>query len=174
MWLGNNDEAEKYFNISFDLGLDTAQNLQAYVVLLLRTGRFEQARSVGQDIQKALGLNASWWDRFIDGVANESSRAAAVRVVEDAIEADQVVPIMQLGIWALLDEQDRALDLAEQIFQLRSFYVGGFLFSQELARTRQNPRFGAVLETSPIPRFWREHGWPDVCRQDTEGALACD
>ncbi|UNK48240.1 winged helix-turn-helix domain-containing protein [Lysobacter sp. S4-A87] len=43
----------------------------------------------------------------------------------------------------------------------------------ESRELRQHPAFQRYLQRSGIAAYWREHGWPDVCRADGVG-VACD
>lgn len=173
LWVGNNEKAAEYFNKTADLGLNTPLNIQAYLILLLRTEQFEKARVVGAQLQATLGLDAAWWNAFVTAIEDEEMHHAALESVESAAQSGQIVPIMQFGVWAVLGEHDKAIDVAEYLLIARSAFVGGVLFAEDFANVRRNPRFAELLRSTAIPRFWRQFGWSEYCSESSNGDIDC-
>ncbi|MDX1481257.1 MAG: winged helix-turn-helix domain-containing protein [Woeseiaceae bacterium] len=173
LWTGDDASAAEYFALSADLGLGSPANLQAYTLLQLRLGNYARARELGTRIQALLGLDADWWGVFVAAIEAGTIDEAGLDVIAAAAEGGQISLIMQLGAWAMLGEAERALDVLEVMFARRSSYIGGFLFSAELDDVRRHPRFGDLLEQSPLPRFWEAYGWTPHCSRGADGRIGC-
>jgi len=41
------------------------------------------------------------------------------------------------------------------------------------AALRTDPGFAALLESTGLPGWWDQSGWPDFCRRGDDGAITC-
>lgn len=76
----------------------------------------------------------------------------------------------------LLPQRDYARDIDGLDHVQREGYASYqwvFWQPQSLA-LRQHPAFQAYLRHSGLLAYWREHGWPDVCRSDGGQGAICD
>jgi hypothetical protein len=48
------------------------------------------------------------------------------------------------------------------------------LWQPESRALRKHPAFQAYVRRSGLLAYWREHGWPDVCRSDGGQGVTCD
>ncbi|RDZ26546.1 winged helix-turn-helix domain-containing protein [Lysobacter silvisoli] len=48
------------------------------------------------------------------------------------------------------------------------------LWQPESRELRQNPAFAQYLQRSGLLAFWREHGWPRLCRAEGREGVVCD
>lgn len=76
----------------------------------------------------------------------------------------------------LLPQRDYARDIAGLDRVQREGYASyQWVFWQpESHALRQHPAFQAYLRRSGLLAYWREHGWPDVCRSDGGDGVVCD
>lgn len=164
LWADNDKEALRYFERAKELGMPSASIPGAYIILMLRFGKVEDAKRVLAGVQRMLGLEMEWLDPLFDAVANPSEVQAAIEAVANAERNGEIPRLFLVGIWTYLNQDDRALDAAFDLIPDRPNFNTEFLFSRESASLRTNPRFGELVQAIGLREYWDEFGWPDACR----------
>lgn len=78
-------------------------------------------------------------------------------------------------VYAYVGAQDRMLESAERGLQIGN--TGSSLvaiWSPLWAPARQTPRFKTLMREVGLVDYWRENGWPDLCRPQGTEDLVCD
>jgi hypothetical protein len=79
-----------------------------------------------------------------------------------------------IAFWAAyFGEPDFALDAMEKSFNLHTmnFY---FIWSPAMRSVRQFPRFKEFVREIGLVDYWKEYGWPDLCRPVGDDDFVCD
>ena len=79
-------------------------------------------------------------------------------------------------VYAYAGAPDRVLDYYDRMVKLEFFNSGPFelLWSPEYAALRKTERFKAIVRAWGFPDYWRERGWPDLCRPVGADDFVCD
>ena len=173
LWANNDDEALRYFDRARELGMPSVSIPGAYIILMLRFGEYEKAKQVFNGYQKMLGLDSHYLDAFLMALEDPKLIPSAVAALENAAENGDVPKLHLYPLWTYLQQDDRALDAAFGLIQNRPKFNTEFLFSRESAVLRANPRFGQLVQTIGLRRYWEEFEWPDMCQPAGE-SIVCN
>ena len=165
LWQDEDELARRQFELASELGLAPTANPEGRLILQLRSGEYDEARETFLLMQKLLGRDAAWIDTFLEGVRDPGTRPAATAAMDGAAKHGEISPRYLLGAWLILDETDRAMDLAFQLIREPANFDLEFLFSREAADVRAHPGFGELVRTIGIDRHWEAFGWPESCRE---------
>ncbi|MDX1403782.1 MAG: winged helix-turn-helix domain-containing protein [Woeseiaceae bacterium] len=168
--LFNNDlaSAERYFEMASLMGLENYQHSLAHALLRYREGRFDEAKASGRQGLMLNGADASWFDLIIDGSWQPELRPVAIETL-DAISSLDVLPAnIEMFFWMLLQEVDRALQIARRLQNEVGVYELELVFTDEFEAMRRHPEFGNFLESIGLAEYWTSTGcvWG-------QGALRC-
>lgn len=172
--------------------------------LLDTLGRHEEARRhllLADPVlaTTALYFNAAWRNdaaeaqRIAESLPAETpwraSEVAAARALADPARWSDLAPLIEAHerdvsdgrvpydfTRLLLPVRDYPRDIAGLDGVQRSGYASyQWVFWQPESRAlRQHPAFQAYLRRSGLLAYWREHGWPDVCRSDGGDGVICN
>ena len=168
MWMNENDLARTQYELADELGMEPATNPGAYMILLLRLGKYDDARSLMTGLQTVLGYGTDWIDPVLTAIQEPQYMPAAVEAVARAEQNDGISKQYLFGVWVYLNETDRALDVALELIQDRPSFNAEFLFSEESRALRSNPRFGDLVRAMGLDRYWDNFGWPKMCQREEE------
>jgi TolB-like protein/DNA-binding winged helix-turn-helix (wHTH) protein/tetratricopeptide (TPR) repeat protein len=172
LWNDQDQLADRQFGVARELGIRVAAQPDAYLLLLLRLGRYEEARSLALTLQKMFARPAAWLDPLLAALADPALRPAAVAAVEAAERDRNISGRYALGAWMYLGEDDRALQAVLDLLPDRGEFEVELLFSREARGVRTHQRFGEVLAQLGLVEYWDATSWPDACRR-LEGAIKC-
>jgi TolB-like protein/DNA-binding winged helix-turn-helix (wHTH) protein len=173
LWSNQNDEALRYFERASELGMPVASIPGAYIILLVRFGKLEEAKQVLAGVQRILGLDSYWMDSLSVALKDPRQYPAAVEAVIAAEQNGDIPKLFSYGVWTYLQQDDRALDVAFDLVQDRPNFNTEFLFSRESAGLRANPRFSELVQNMGLRQYWDEFGWPDMC-QPAGATVVCN
>jgi len=168
MWMNENDLARTQYELADELGMGPATNPGAYMILLLRLGKYDDARSLMTGMQTVLGYGTDWIDPVLTAIQEPQYMPAAVEAVARAEQNDGISKQYLFGVWVYLNETDRALDVALELIQDRPSFNAEFLFAEESRALRSNPRFGDLVRAMGLDRYWDNFGWPKMCQREEE------
>jgi tetratricopeptide (TPR) repeat protein len=172
LWASENEAAQELFGLAAELGMPEATNPEAYIILLLRMGEYEKARSLMAAMQALLGYGNDWIDPVIAAIRDPNLRAEAVAAVIEAEHTGQIAMRYLFGAWLYLDESDRAIDIALSLVKDRPSFNPEILFIEEAGRLRSNRRFAEVVRAIGLNRYWDNFGWPKMCKR-VEEEIVC-
>jgi len=165
MWSDQDELAETQYQVSRELGMALAAQPDAYLLLLLRRGRFDEARDLAVSLQRMFARPADWLDPFIAYLGGEGSREAAVAALARAEGERDVSRRYAFGAWLMLGEDDRALRAALELARDPAEFAVEFLFSREARGLRKHPRFGELVGILGLDTYWDAAGWPPGCQR---------
>ena len=168
MWTNQDELAERQFEVSRELGIRIAAQPDAYLLLLLRRGRYDEARTLALSLQRMFARPADWLDPFLDYLGKKGSRAAAISALDRAERERAVSLRYAFGAWLFLGEDDRAMQAALELVRDPAEFEVEFIFAREAAGLRRHPRFGELVRALGLESYWDSTSWPAGCRRDGE------
>ena len=73
-----------------------------------------------------------------------------------------ITPLLRFGLWVLIGGFDQAYDTFANYSHGHSQYLYfEFMFSQEAAEFRADPRFDKLAAASGLEKYWEVFGQPD-------------
>lgn len=168
--LGQHDEAHAYL-MRADPGLSPT----AVFFNAIWRKDMETARRAVEALPKEVPWRASEL-AALDAMADPRLWPKVLPLIEanEAQAKDGMVPYDFTRL--LLPQRDYARDIdGLDGVQKEGYASYQMVFWQPESRAlRQHPAFQAYLRRSGLLAFWREHGWPDVCRSDGKDGAVCD
>jgi hypothetical protein len=143
----------------------------AYLLLLLRRQRFDEARELAVSLQRMFVRPSDWLDPFIAHLRGEGSREAAVASLARAEQERDVSRRYAFGAWLMLGEDERALRSALELAHDPWEFAVEFIFSREARGLRQHPRFGELAAALGLDTYWDAAGWPPGCERQAAKIL---
>ncbi len=163
MWVDDDERARRQFELADELGMGPTANPEAYVVLLLRRGEYDKARDILVDLQKLFARATEWIDPFIAALRDPAGRPAAREAVARAARERAISLKYLFGAWVYLGEADAAMNVAFELVHEPAEFDVEFLFARETSILRRHPRFGELVSTIGLDRYWDQFGWPAMC-----------
>jgi TolB-like protein/DNA-binding winged helix-turn-helix (wHTH) protein/tetratricopeptide (TPR) repeat protein len=160
MWADDNDRARQQFDLAYELGMGPRANPEAYVVLLLRRGEYDEARDLLVDLQSLFARATEWIDPFIAALRDPANLQTAREALALAARERNVSLIYQLGAWVYLGDADEAMDVAFELLHEPAEFKVEFLFAREARILRCHPRFGELVSAIGLDTYWNRYGWP--------------
>ena len=172
LWANQDERAYEQFEIAREYGMAPTAQLEAYLILLLRLGEYDKARTLMLGLQRMMGMDPDWIEQFFLALHDPSHRQAAVDAVDRAVRNNDISNLHLFGVWVYLDELDRAFDAAFLLINDRPNFNTEFLFAEETAALRAHPRFAELIRAMGLDTYWRHFGWPTYCGPEGDG-IAC-
>ncbi len=172
LWAGDNERAAEQFRVASELGFDRSTLDAAYVLLLLRQRRFAEAAAVYKRILGQLGVADGWVGAAVEAIEDPTQLADALGAISQARAQDGLPAPIVFAVAVLLEQPDLAFETAEQMVAERTLPVE-LLFAQEARALRKDPKFASLLVRIGLVEYWNRHGWPALCKQQTN-TLACE
>ena len=163
MWMNQNELAREQYELASELGMAPASIPEAYLILLLRLGEYDEVRLLMTGLEKMLGHSTDWIEPVLQAIQDPETRPAAVEAVIRAERENDISKQYLYGVWVYLNETDRALDIAHELIQDRPSFNTEIMFAEETSALRQNPRFGDLIREIGLHRYWENFGWPEMC-----------
>lgn len=173
MWNDKDELAERQFEVSRELGIRIAAQPDAYLLLLLRRQRFDEARELALALQRMFARPGEWLDPFLDYLRGRGPREAAVESLARAERERDVSRRYAFGGWLILGEDDRALQAGLELVRDPAEFEVELVFSREARGLRRHPRFGELVRALGLESYWDAVGWPSNCRRIGQ-AITCD
>jgi len=167
-WVGDLETAGRYFGMASKMRLDAPIHYLAYALYLVRVGQTDAAKAIARASLEVNRVDSTWSDTIIDGISDPSRRAEAVATFEQVAASGMLGEYIEMTVWALLGEVDRAMDTAMSVPEWGESFELEVVFSPDLAALRAHPRFPELLERAGLLAYWRAIG----CEWRSEG-LAC-
>ncbi len=172
-WLGDSEQAHEYFKRSNELGATGSTHLLAYALLLLRDGEYERARSLAAEGSRMAEVSAAWVDPVFAAFADRAPAniEAALVALEQASDAAELAPTVEIVARTMLGDIDRAIAVARRLEGPGEVFEMDLLYTPELAPLRNHQEFLPLLERLGIVDYWKAagctfDGWQASCRSD--------
>jgi TolB-like protein/DNA-binding winged helix-turn-helix (wHTH) protein/Flp pilus assembly protein TadD len=159
LWNNDNVRAAEQFARGADLGFVNEAN-PAYLIFLLRTERFDEARQAIRQIYAAFGGDSNWLVDNIEAITRGGDRALRRDAVE-AIADGLVFPRVQLGLWLYLDEPERVLEVVRGLSGHKKYLDLELIFAEEGRAFRESSEFSDLAEELDLEAFWESWRGPD-------------
>lgn len=172
LWSGEYGLAAEQFRIATELGFNRISYDQAYVLLLLRSGRIDEAISLYEKILGKLGLDTKWVRPVAEATRDPAIAPMALEAVAQAQAHGALPDAMVFYAAVLLKQTDLAFETAENMIGDKSLTVE-FLFAPEAEELRRDPRFPRLLAAIGLDAYWDQHDWPEFCKPQL-GTLVCN
>jgi len=170
LWAGEDDLAAKEFRIASELGLNRGTYNEAYMLLLLRQGRVDEATELYEGILYRLGLPTRWVRPVAEAVIDPAKKSHALEITSLAVEEGLLPPPVVFAVAVLLQQNDLAFATAERMLSHRTL-AAELLFAPEAHALRHDARFPMLLEEMGLVAYWRKHGWPELCSPQGDAAV---
>jgi DNA-binding winged helix-turn-helix (wHTH) protein len=113
-----------------------------------------------------LAAVAPIWRQYFEALRCGCGQAAAARQIDEAAAAGDISPRFSVGAISRLGEVDRALDVAGRDFDKANYADVRFLFAQNTAPMRRQPRFMALTAKLGLAAYWKATDrWPEFCAE---------
>ena len=160
-WLSDNEHAQEFYDRANNLGWRGSVHKLGYAFMLMQTGQLETAQNLAITAENEAGRSASWVAPFFSAFGDPSDAIkvqAAIAAFDEAAEARQVTPLVELMARSLLGDLDGAMRIAELLLQPGEAFEMDLLFIPELAQLRQHPDFMPLMKRLGITDYWASRG----------------
>ncbi len=166
VWHDDLEGAEQQFRIAIqELGLDRAANARTMFPLMLRRGRFEEARAFGEAVFATAGIPIDWIAPWLDYMRDEGPAAPALDALSAAYDTGTLSDLRYVGALYYLGDADALFAAVDRVLAAGRPLDTEIWFVQEGRVLQGDPRFPALLQRIGIIGYWDAHGWPPGCRR---------
>ncbi len=177
LWLDDLENAETYFKRS-----DSHKEYEAPVhdlafsLFNVRKGDFDRAIKEAVVGLEKYGLDSDWVVTVFDGMHNPDSYDQAHRIVAELADGDHIDSRVEISLWALLGDADRAMNVARRLENSGEIFEAELMFIPQFSVLREHPNFPSLLNAIGLTDYWHDNGceWQTdhvVCEADV-GQLA--
>ena len=166
-WSDELENAGRYFSLyesvrPANIGLQIHD--LAAALFLARVGELERATESARTALRKSGLEDDWVGPFMAGIDDPDKKEAARQIVEE-LSARRALPgNIELTLWVLLGDADRAMRMARTALVEPSAFDTELLFIEDFRALREHPEFPKLIDELGLTAYWRETG----CRWDGE------
>jgi tetratricopeptide (TPR) repeat protein len=160
MWNGDNVRAAEQYARSADLGFVNLRS-PGYLIFLLRMQRFEEARQVIRIIYTDAGVDPGWLMDNIEAISTFTGDDDLVKSAIAAIDRNEVLPRMQLGLWLYMRQSERVYAFIKEQAAQKKHVVFELLFSEEGRAFRESDEFFDMVEEFDLAPYWESWRGPD-------------
>ncbi len=156
-WLGNSEEAFRYFQRAASLGASgiTTHDLP-YALLLLRDGRLEEATEIAVGASTTESIDPKWVEPVFEAFRDPAQAEAGLKALDDAedVLANEVLVTAR----TVLGDVDGAMAIATELEKPGETFQMDLLFTPELQPLRDHPGFMPLLERLGVVDYWEQAG----------------
>jgi DNA-binding winged helix-turn-helix (wHTH) protein/TolB-like protein/Tfp pilus assembly protein PilF len=168
-WVDNMDEAERLFAQAHGMNLLSPIHDLAYALFKIRQGRTDEARELAKAGLEKYAADNSWVDAVFDGIEDYALRDQAHQLVSDLSAAGQLPARVEITLWALLNDADRAMQVARRLETEGEVFEAELLFIKQFQKVREHRDFPALMDAIGLTAYWNSVG----CRWEQD-ALHCE
>jgi len=157
-WLDDMENAARYFEIANRMNLKTPLHFMAYSLFLVRSGQIEEAKEHAKSALAQNDVSLDWVDSVFDGFDQLEKRQQSIDIVAELSAANALPATVELVLWALLGETDRAMAIARRLEETPSLIELELLFIDEFKSLRQHADFPAFAKAIGLTEYWSNAG----------------
>ena len=157
-WLGENDKAAEFFERSNQLGAAGKHHLMGNALMLIRAGRFDEARALAREGSLVNGGSSSWVEPVFTAISESEGFPAALDALDTAAIADTLDPRIEIALRTVLGDVDGAMRAAEAAAAPEHHLEMDMLFLPEMRPLRLHPGFPKLLDELGVQAYWDEAG----------------
>jgi len=157
-WLDDLENAARYFEIANRMDLQAPMHSMAYSLFLVRSGRIEEAKIHAKIALEQIDVETKWINPVFDGFNQPEKRQRAIDIVTEMSAGNALPANVELSLWALLGETDRAMAIVRRLEETPSLFELELLFIQEFKPLRQHADFPAFAQAIGLTEYWSSAG----------------
>ena len=154
-WLGDNDNALKFYERANALGADGSTHLMAFALLLNRTGNVEGSYAATRTVVEMEGVTGNWVGPVFAALADPAAAPEALAAVNAASENGELAAQVEVVLRNFLGDVDGAMDIARRLEEPGEVFEMDLLYTPELRRLREHPGFGELMRRLGVQAYWR-------------------
>jgi DNA-binding winged helix-turn-helix (wHTH) protein/TolB-like protein len=158
LWVNDLENAARYFELANSMDLQASVHLLAYSLYLMRNGQVEVAKTYAKAGLERNGVDSRWVDPVLDGIANSQDRPQALAIMNQLSESGVLPANVEMTMWVLLDEIDRAMEIARMTEAEGGQFEQEIIFIDEYKAFRQHPEFMDFIEGIGLQDYWDSAG----------------
>lgn len=172
-WSNDLDNAGRYFSL-YESVRPATIGLQihdlAAALYLTRVGQIDRAGVSASSALRKVGQDDSWVEPFLAGLEDPDKAERSRQIVAD-LSARQALPgNIELTLWVLIGETDRAMDIALNVLSKPADFDTELLFIEDFRPLRNHPGFPELLDAIGLTDYWDGIG----CHWDGESVVCAD
>jgi TolB-like protein/Tfp pilus assembly protein PilF len=164
LWSNDNEAAEAQFRVAQELGIEGQLQAESYLLLLIREGRFDDARAIAQDVDPFPDVDPAWFAYLLDCLAKTGHCTEADSALR---EAQALPPRVRLIAWALLGNIEMVKQVARALETNKDAFETELLFVAELKAFRQDSEFEQLANKLGFTSYWHQAG----CKRRESGVV---
>jgi DNA-binding winged helix-turn-helix (wHTH) protein/TolB-like protein len=157
-WVDNMGEAGRLFARAQGMNLQSPIHDLAYSLFKIRQGRTDEARDLAKAGLEKYGADNRWVDPVFDGIEDPALRDQAHQLVSDMAAARQLPPRVEITLWALMNDADRAMQVAQRLETEGEIFEAELLFIPQFQQLREHPDFPALIDAIGLTDYWNSVG----------------
>ena len=157
-WLGEDEKAAEFFERSNQLGAGGQHHLMGNALILIRQGRFEEAREMAREGSLVNGGASSWVNPVFEAISQDADRQAALAALDNASISETLDPRIEIALRTVLGDVDGAMKAADIAANPEEHLEMDMLFLPEMRPLREHPDFPKLLAKLGVPAYWDEAG----------------
>ncbi len=142
----------------------------AHTLFLMREQRIEEARQKAKEALESYSQPTGWVDAVFDGFLNPSHTESLDKTVAyiSAAAASGALPTnIELVLWALLGQGDKAMAAAWALHESGEFFEIEIIYLDEFKVLREHEEFPELLQALGLTDYWSKIG----CRWHNDQVL---
>jgi hypothetical protein len=171
-WLNDSENADRYYAKAADKEVGSWIHNLSYTLFLIREQRIDEARQKVKEALLSYSQPTGWVDAVFDGIMNASdadSLGETVAAISAAAKSGALQKNIELTLWALLGQGDKAMAAAWALQQSGEFYEIEIIYLDEFKVLREHEEFPELLQALGLTDYWSSMG----CRWNNDHVL-CD
>jgi DNA-binding winged helix-turn-helix (wHTH) protein/TolB-like protein/Tfp pilus assembly protein PilF len=160
-WLNDSANADKYYSRAADQEVGSWIHNLAYTLFLIREQRLDEARQKAKEALDSYGQATDWVDPVFDGLMDPSETSGLADTeasISAAATSGDLPPNIELTLWALLGEGDKAMEAAWALEASGDYFEVEIFYLDEFRVLREHEQFPELLEALDLTEYWDSIG----------------
>jgi Tfp pilus assembly protein PilF len=168
--LGEFDKRDKYIQTALDINPEIITLQRWNYVRLLQYGELQKAHSYVDQVNQPDSARAEGYHKMIDWMAVQEQQLD--KAMQDLVVSRSLFAYVSGNYELWLKSRWRQPEPPSFISFSR--VVAPIMTLEESKQRLANPRTHELVQALRLPEYWREVGWPDMCRPVGEHDFVCE